>query len=127
MTARSKRDRIFEGDEFNGTYIVYGGTPNCVTPFACDVEIHSLEESKDQDLRAYRLRRRRQGKSVRPLRRDALHHELLVIFGPEMSPREAVETLRSLAVEIERQGLLIGRVKKDGDFEVETLDGSIVS
>ena len=125
MTVRYQRDRIFEGDEFNGTYIVYGGTPVGSTPFACDVEIHSLEESKDDELRAHRLRQKRQGKPVRALRKDALHDELFVVFGPEMSPSEAVETLRFLAAEIERDGLLIGR-RKNGDFEVEKLDGSIV-
>ena len=50
----------------------------------------------------------------------------MVAFGPEMSANEAVQTLRLIARNIQREGLLAGRKSKDGDFLVETVDGKIV-
>jgi hypothetical protein len=85
-----------------------------------------LEESDWKELRAYRLKRQRAGKTITALRKDTLHYELMVVFGSEMSPNEAVQTLRLLARKIQREGLLVGRKSKDGDFLVETADGEIV-
>jgi hypothetical protein len=119
------KDRIFGGDVFQGTYVVYGATPVGVTPFACDVEVRSLEESDVTELRGYRERRRRAGKKVPALRRDALHDEMLVTFGPELSPKDAIDSLQALIDKIESEGLLIGRTEPHGDFLVERLDGTI--
>jgi hypothetical protein len=49
-----------------------------------------------------------------------------VIFGPELSPSDAVDALQLLIENIRKDGLLIGRTEKDGDFLVETMDGEIV-
>ena len=119
------KDRIFDGDVFQGTYVVYGATPVGVTPFACDVEVQSLEESDVTELRGYRERRRRAGKKVPALRRDALHDEMLVIFGPELSPKYAIDSLQALIDKIKSDGLLIGRIEPHSDFLVERLDGTI--
>jgi hypothetical protein len=118
------KDRIFDGDVFQGTYVVYGATPVGVTPFACD-GVQSLEESDVTELRGYRERRRRAGKKVPALRRDALHDEMLVIFGPGLSPKYAIDALQALIDKIKSEGLLIGRTEPHGDFLVERLDGTI--
>ena len=47
---RIEHDRIFDGDEFSGTYVTYGATPcGCITPFTCYVEIHSGQVERDGD------------------------------------------------------------------------------
>jgi hypothetical protein len=118
-------NRVFEANDFQGSYVVYGASAHFLTPFACDVQIQTLQESDNKQLRAHRLLRRQAGKKVPPLPQDALHDELLVIFGPEISPNEAVLVLRKLARHIERKGMLIGREKADGNFVTEQTDGSI--
>jgi hypothetical protein len=126
MTKIAMRDRIFEGDEFNGTYVAYGAAPcGCITPMACDVDIQSLSETRVHELRAYRQMKKRQGRTLRPLRDDAFHGEIFVIFGPDLSAKRAVAALEQLAENIMKDGLLIGRTEPDGDFYVETLDGKI--
>jgi hypothetical protein len=121
---RKHECRVFDRDEFKGTYIVYGGTPyNTEAVFACDIMVRPYDESDHKESRAYRLKRQRAGKSVAPLRKDTLHNELMVALGPEMSAKEAVQTLRLLAKKIEQGGLLLGRTSKDGDFASETVDG----
>jgi hypothetical protein len=104
---------------------VYGAMPAGVTPFACDVEVQTLEESDVKELRGYRERRRRAGKKMPTLRRDALHDEMLVLFGPELSPKDAIDSLQALIDKIKSEGLLIGRTEPHGDFLVERLDGTV--
>ena len=123
---RIEHDRIFDGDEFSGTYVTYGATPcGCITPFTCEVEIHSLSDTRGDELRAYRQMKKAHGRKLRPLREDAFHEELFVIFGPDLSPKRAVAALEKLAQNIRTEGLLIGQVERDGDYFVETLDGKI--
>ncbi len=123
---RVEHDRIFEGDNFQGTCVVYGAVARHVTPFVCDVSVESLQETDVKETRAYRQLARRARKPVPPLRPDAFHHELFVIFGPEASPSEAVKSLKMLIKNIERHGLLIGRKEDLGDFYIETIDGKII-
>jgi hypothetical protein len=80
---RYDRDRIFEADLLQGTYIVYGATSDCITPFACDVYCPTLEEATHREFRAYRQQRQVGGKGIDRLKKDHLGKELLVIFGPE--------------------------------------------
>ena len=122
-----EHDRIFESDEFNGTYVAYGATSwGGITPIACDVDIKSLSETRVDEFRAYRQMKKNHGRRLRPLRDDAFHKELFVIFGPNLSPKGAIAALEKLADNIRKDGLLIGRVEPDGDFYVETLDGKII-
>jgi hypothetical protein len=43
---------------------------------------------------------------VRALRKDALHDELLVVFGPELSAEGAIDVLQLLIKDIRAMGLL---------------------
>ena len=122
-----ERDRIFDGDEFNGTCVGYGATPfGSITPLVCDVDIHSLSETRVDELRAYRQKKKKRGQKLRPLRDDAFHNELFVVFGPELSAKKAVAALENLAHNIKKHGLLIGRAEDRGDYYVETFDGEIL-
>jgi hypothetical protein len=120
------RDRIFEGGVFYGTNVVYAACRDAVTSFACDVELRTLEESSVKELRAYRQHQRARGKTVRSLRDDALHDELFVVFGPELSAQKATEFLQRLIEDIRANGLLTGRRRANGDFYVETLKGEVI-
>ena len=126
MTKIAVRDRIFEGDDFNGTYVCYGATPcGCITSFACDIDIQSLSETRVDELRAYRQMRQRRGRRLPSLRDKAFHEKIFVIFGPELSAKRAIAALEKLAENIKKHGLLIGRAEPEGDFYVESLDGKI--
>jgi len=120
--SREWDDRLWEGEELQGTYVVYSATPNNALPFVCDVDIHSLCESNIRELRAGRSV---QAKRQAP-REDTLHEEIAVIFGAGLSAKEAVATLERLALQIRKNGLLIGRARFGGDFYVETIKGEIV-
>jgi hypothetical protein len=124
--ARRIRDGVFEADLLQGTYIVYGATSDCITPFACDVYCPKLEEATHREFRAYQQQRQAAGKGIGRRKKDHLGNELLVIFGPELSPSDAVKALQLLIANIRKNGLLNGRTEKDGDFLVETMDGEIV-
>ena len=120
-------DRISELDRFAGTYVIYGAAASTreTYPYVCDVEIEMMGESDLTQLRSHRLRCKTSGEAAPRLRDDALQHELVVIFGPEMSVKQAVTTLRRLAKRIEKKGLLIGRDEDGGDLMFEKVDGSI--
>jgi hypothetical protein len=85
-----------------------------------DYDLQTLFESDPQEVRAFRESRRRAAAKVRSLAEDKIHDELVVIFGPEMSAKDAVSTLRHL---IEKyKGLLTGR-NEAGDYVMETVNG----
>lgn len=126
MSKTKVHDRIFDGDEFNGTYVAYDTTPSgCITPMVCDVDIHSLSETRLDELRAYRQMNRGQGKKLRPLREDAFHEEIFVILGPQLSTKRAIAALQRLAEFIRKDGLLTGKVEPDGDYYAESFDGKV--
>ena len=120
-------DRISELDRFVGTYVIYGAAASTTVPYpyVCDVEIEMMMESDLTQLRSHRLRCKTSGEAAPRMYHDALHHELVVIFGPEMSAKHAAITLRRLAKRIEKVGLLVGRDEDGGDFVFEKVDGSI--
>ena len=79
--------RIFGGEDYWRTYIVYGGTKDGFSPFACDVIMRTLEESDDTQLRAYRLEREQTGTSLPKLRKTTLHDELMGgVWVPSIRP-----------------------------------------
>jgi hypothetical protein len=121
-------DRISELDRFAGTYVIYGAAADTkpTYPYVCDVEIEMMIESNRKQLRSHRLRCKTSGEAPPRIHNDELRHELIVIFGPEMSPKNAATTLRHLARRIEKNGLLIGRDEDGDDLLFEKVDGSIV-
>lgn len=81
MKSGKHDDRLFDGDEFTGTYVVYGATPGSTTCFVCDVDIHTLRDTGVRDTRAFR-----QLSNESELSGDRkLNEELAVVIGPGLS------------------------------------------
>jgi hypothetical protein len=112
--------RIWNGDDFHGTAVLYAATTDDHTCFQCDFELRTLEETAPEQVRSQRLLLQKKGKAVPKIKSHQLARELVVLFGPEVSANDAVAALRRLAKVIRREGLLIGRDDKEGDFLVET-------
>jgi hypothetical protein len=115
--------RIWNGDSLAGTTVLYAAKGDESFGMQCDYNLQTLFETDPQEVRARRQSRRRTGGKVRPLAEDKIHDELVVIFGPEMSAKSALITLRHLIQKIEEEGLLTGRNEED-DYVTEMLDGS---
>jgi hypothetical protein len=58
-------------------------------------------------MRAYRQRAKERGKKY-ALRDEALEDQVVVVFGPSISPEQAMNLLRQLANKIGRRGLYTG-------------------
>jgi hypothetical protein len=115
--------RIDEVVEFGGTAVVYAATTDDHTCFQCDFELEPWLESHPEQTRARRIQARGRPSALIPANR--LKHEIVVLLGPELSASDAVRTLKRLAKQIERDGLLVGR-GTDDDFVTEKIDGSLV-
>ena len=74
-----------------------------------------LTETNPEELRARHL----QEPKPRALPSDKLDKQLLIVVGPQMSANDVVASLRYLASDIEKTGLLIGR-DEDETYLVET-------
>jgi hypothetical protein len=87
-----------------------------------DYEIDLGRESRKEQLR---YARRSQSHSPAELT-NALQDEVFIIFGPDVSPRDAVKALRRISESIKSNGLLTGSNNK-GDLVWERTDGSETS
>jgi hypothetical protein len=116
---------IWDNLEFRGTYGVYAVGGDGIQPMVCRATIDDTGPRNIQETRAYRRELKRMGKKVRSLRDDTLHDELVVVFGPKMSPGSAVKRLRELANHVEKNGMLIGVDMRD-NYVFETVDGSFL-
>ncbi len=115
----SGTSRIFNGNNFQGTAVVYAASLDDHTSFQCDFSIETLAETWPGQVRAQHLLRGKSGKPVPKVRSDQLGHELMIVFGPKVPANDAVAALERLAREIQKNGLLVGR-DEAGDFLVET-------
>jgi hypothetical protein len=116
--------RIWNGDHFAGTTILYAAKGSDSFGMQCDYELATLMDVNADEVRAVRESRRRSGVKVKRLADDRICDELVAIFGPDMSAKSAVCTLKRLAAKIEREGLLTGRDEAD-DYVVESVDGRL--
>jgi hypothetical protein len=114
--------RIWNGGSLTGTTVMYAAKGDDSFGMQCDYDLQTLLESDPREVRAFRESRRRAGTKLRPLAEHKIHDELVVIFGPEMSAKDAVRTLRHLIEKIEDKGLLTGRNEAD-DYVIEKVDG----
>src|SRR4051812_29776369 len=110
--------RIWNGDHFEGTAVVYAVVVDDHTCFQCDFELETLTETWPEQVRAQRLLRRKNGQPVHKAHRNQLAGELVIIFGPDLSANDAIVALKRLATSIRKKGLLIGR-DDAGDFVIE--------
>jgi hypothetical protein len=69
---------------------------------------------------------RQELKRRRSLRMDQIDNEVAVIFGPETSAKQAVETLQHLIEKIKERGLLAGK-DRSGKYIAETVAGDLVT
>ena len=67
-------------------------------------------------MRAYRLERIGRGKKPPKLLESTLQDEFLILFGPDISPQDAITSLTKVINHIERHGLLVGRNRRDDDI-----------
>lgn len=109
--------RIALGEWFAGTTIVYAAKDDDAFGMQCDYELSTTMAVRPKEVRAVRESRRRNGRKVKKLPDDRIRDELVVIFGPDMSAKSAVTTLKHLIKKIEKEGLLTG---EDADgYDVE--------
>lgn len=116
--------RLWNGEAFDGTTMIYGAKGDDSFPAQCDYEIALMIESRPQQVRAYRKSRVDKGRKPAKLGPNQLHDELFVVVGPEMTPSSAAETLERLAARIRSEGLCIGK-DETGEYVTETLDGHL--
>lgn len=109
--------RIALGEWFAGTTIVYAAKDDDAFGMKCDYKLSAMTATHPNEVRLVRESRRRGGGKVKRLPDDRIRDELVVIFGPDMSPNSAVATLKHLAKKIQGEGLLTG---EDADgYDVE--------
>lgn len=123
-------DNRWGGDVWNdwnaiGNAVMYLATPDDNEGYVGGYTIDWDSEVPRKDLRGYREEKRRSGRKVCQIPKTQLIRGLLVIFGTETSPAEAVASLKRLAAEIQKNGMLIGK-RKNGNYMVETVAGEIV-
>jgi hypothetical protein len=118
--------RIWNGESFVGTAILYAAKDDDAFGMQCDYELSTLTDVHPDEVRAFRETRRRGGSKVKRLPNDRVRDELVVIFGPDMSAKSAATTLKHLAKKIEGEGLLIGRDETD-EYVTESVGGSLSS
>lgn len=111
-------NRIWDGDVFEGTAIIYGATPDQHVTDQCDFRVSLLTESDPKKVRAYRENAKTWGEAKEALSSRDIVKELFVVIGPEMHASDVVETLERLVNEIKRGGMVIGRDKKQ-DYLLE--------
>ncbi|MCK1364078.1 hypothetical protein [Bradyrhizobium sp. 62] len=85
--------RLWNGEGFHGTTMIYGAKGDDSVPAQCDYEIVLMLESRPEQVRAYRKSRMKSGRKPAKLASDQLHDELFVVIGPKMTPLSAAETL----------------------------------
>src|ERR1035437_8052405 len=99
--------RIGNNGHSFGTAAIYAARSDFWTYGQGDYEIEFGGDSYPKEMRAYRQRAKERGKKY-ALRDEALEDQVVVVFGPSISPEQAMNLLRQLANKIGRRGLYIG-------------------
>jgi hypothetical protein len=115
-------DRIYEEETVSGTAMSYAVTVDGFAYYPVDYELFTIEESHPEDMRA----RIKKGRQQDRIPNNKLQGELVILFGPTVSAKCAVELLKRLAKEIEREGLVIGRDRLS-EFVYENKNGETFS
>lgn len=89
-----------------------------------NVEITTEAFKRRKEMRAYRLEQSSKGKKLSKLSGLTLQDDLFVLFGPDLSPKDAIASLFHVIQNIKKHGLLVGRDPKDGDV-VEKVNGEL--
>ena len=127
LEAPARRNGPEEEGWIRGTYFMYRTNPNGeFVPFPCRLDLNTIEEVDYKDLRAARLTRPTAAEEM-SFQADRLHDEIVVVFGSELTPQMAVNSLEALIDVIQRYGLLVGRAGPYGKFIKETWTGEIIA
>ena len=105
--ASLRNRRIGNNGHSFGTAAIYAARSDFWTYGQGDYEIEFGGDSYPKEMRAYRQRAKERGKKY-ALRDEALEDQVVVVFGPSISPEQAMNLLRQLANKIGRRGLYIG-------------------
>lgn len=126
MTGKRWSKKIWNDWCASGDAVTYLATPDDHEGYAGKYSIDWSDDVSRKELRAYRELRRRMGLPVSAQRKQQLKYGLFIVFGAGTSPIDAIASLRRLANEIEKEGLIVGH-RRNGDGLVETCDGKILS
>jgi hypothetical protein len=111
--------RIFHGDVFKGTYVIYGVEEGGAYAFTADFKAETLKHSDVGMLRATRLLQRKKLRKPLRLPKSALINEAMIVFGPEVDPTRAVLLLQKAIAKIKHDGLMIGSESSMGELKLE--------
>jgi hypothetical protein len=110
MTSLRNRRIGHLGHSF-GTAVMYAASSSGFwTSGQGDYEIEFGANSYPKETRAYRKRAKKRGRE-RELREEALRDEAVVLFGPDVSAKRAIQLLRRVANQIANRGLYTGEDK----------------
>jgi hypothetical protein len=109
--ARPEEDSFHNQDIFEGTGAVYVVSEHYRQPdvFSGDFLIDALHDTHPNQLRAVRSEQDRCGESVKRLPRNALRHQVVVVFGADVTPDQAIKTLERTIKAIKEDGLFAGQ------------------
>jgi hypothetical protein len=105
--ASLRNRRIGNNGHSFGTAAIYWARSEFWTYGQGDYEIQLGAKSFPKEMRAYRQRAKERGKKY-ALRDEALEDQVVVVFGPSISPEQAMNLLRQLANKIGKRGLYTG-------------------
>ena len=108
--ASLRNRRIGNNGHSFGTAAIYSARSEFWTYGQGDYEIQLGGDSYPKEMRAYRQRAKERGKKY-ALRDEALEDQVVVVFGPSISPEQAMNLLRQLANKISKRGLYAGQNK----------------
>ncbi len=112
-------------DVFQGTGSIYAvDTTGHIDCILGDYLVEAEPETWPKQYRANRLRRARESRPVPKLPKTSLGDKVMIVFGPEVSARQAASALKRVLTDISKSGLLIGRDEEE-NCPIERLDGSI--
>jgi hypothetical protein len=95
-----------QGHSF-GTAAIYAARSDFWTYCQGDYEIELWARSFPKEMQAYRQRAKERSEKY-ALRDEALEDQVVVVFGPSISPEQAMHLLRQVANKIGRRGLYTG-------------------
>ena len=119
-------EQLINNDFFEG--IAYGigaskdGREGVYYNYRVDLATDSFE--RRNEMRLARLEHSANQKKPVRLKGNGFRDDVFVLFGPDISSKEAVARLSEVIEEINKNGLLVGRDAHDNDF-VETVDGEL--
>lgn len=122
LDASGSEHSILGESFFEGTAVVYAAKGYASTCLQCDYELEPRFDTRKSEVRAVREAKRSRAEKPPLLPATRIRDQVVILFGPEMCPKEAIQTLQALIEKIKRQGLSIG-FDEAGNSLIETVEG----